>query len=637
MISITLPATVKVTDSFLKVPADQIAAGELSGIAIPGMQAYMALNRPTFFWNYSSAGREKFAALAQVQFLLVRRGDGNLVLLLPLISGNLRAFLRTDGESITLAWAGLAPAEKQADAELLAIFEGTDPYELVARGLKAVRDRLGTFRLREEKRSGEFVDYLGWCTWNAFYQDVTAEKVLAGLKSFADGGVRPGFIILDDGWLNHEEGFLIDLPPDPKKFPEGLAPVIRAAKRDYGVKMFGIWHAFEGHWRGLKPEGPLAKRYRTIANEGDISPWAPKLAPLYLIHPDDIARFYQEFHGYLRQQGVDFVKVDNQCAIEAFAKGKVGHVTTMQKYQQAFQGAMQVHFNGNAISCMSSGSDVAYNLLAASVFRNSDDYFPNRPESHGLHLQWNAMNALWTSQFSLPDWDMFWSAHPQGEFHAMSRAISGGPVYVSDEPAAHNFDILRKLITSDGRVLRSDRPALPSADSIFVDSTVEPKLLKLTNRTGDIGVLGLFNCRGTEGTIADSFCPADVHDLAGDEFIVRLHKAGTLSRVKRNERISVELPQFGCEIATLSPVLDGWIAPLGLLEKYNGPAAVLSCSITGESQCTAKVRDGGVVGFWCDGQPRVVAVSRESQIRYEDGLLRIETEPGEDLTIQITQ
>ena len=42
-----------------------------------------------------------------------------------------------------------------------------------------------------------------------------------------------------------------------------------------------------------------------------------------------------------------------------------------------------------------------------------------------------------------PDWDMFHSQHPAAELHALARAVSGGPVYVSDYPGKHNFDILR--------------------------------------------------------------------------------------------------------------------------------------------------------------------------------------------------
>jgi hypothetical protein len=41
---------------------------------------------------------------------------------------------------------------------------------------------------------------LGWCTWDAFYHDVSAQGIAAGLQSFNDAGVKPRWIIIDDGW-----------------------------------------------------------------------------------------------------------------------------------------------------------------------------------------------------------------------------------------------------------------------------------------------------------------------------------------------------------------------------------------------------------------------------------------------------
>ncbi|KAL2498755.1 putative galactinol--sucrose galactosyltransferase 1 [Abeliophyllum distichum] len=39
-----------------------------------------------------------------------------------------------------------------------------------------------------------------WCTWDAFYTNVTSEGVKQGLESFKKCGILPMFIIIDDGW-----------------------------------------------------------------------------------------------------------------------------------------------------------------------------------------------------------------------------------------------------------------------------------------------------------------------------------------------------------------------------------------------------------------------------------------------------
>jgi len=65
--------------------------------------------------------------------------------------------------------------------------------------------------------------------------------------------------------------------------------------------------------------------------------------------------------------------------------------------------------------------------------------------------------------------DMFHSRHPRAELHAAARAASGGPVYVSDAPGAHEGALLRRLVLPDGSVLRAALPARPTADTLFSD------------------------------------------------------------------------------------------------------------------------------------------------------------------------
>ncbi|KAI5421361.1 putative galactinol--sucrose galactosyltransferase 2, variant 2, partial [Lathyrus oleraceus] len=57
---------------------------------------------------------------------------------------------------------------------------------------------------REKKILPSFVDWFGWCTWDAFYTDVTAEGIEEGLKSLSEGGASPRFLIIDDGWQQIE-------------------------------------------------------------------------------------------------------------------------------------------------------------------------------------------------------------------------------------------------------------------------------------------------------------------------------------------------------------------------------------------------------------------------------------------------
>lgn len=100
----------------------------------------------------------------------------------------------------------------------------------------------------------------------------------------------------------------------------------------------------------------------------------------------------------------------------------------------------------------------------------------------GIHMVHCAYNSLWMGNFIHPDWDMFQSTHPCAEFHAASRAISGGPVYVSDCVGQHNFELLKKLVLPDGSILRCQHYALPTRDCLFEDPLHDGKtMLKIWN------------------------------------------------------------------------------------------------------------------------------------------------------------
>src|SRR5690606_24145598 len=94
---------------------------------------------------------------------------------------------------------------------------------------------------------------------------------------------------------------------------------------------------------------------------------------------------------------------------------------------------------------------------------------------------------------------MFQSGHEMGAFHAAGRAVGGCPVYVSDKPEEHDFNLLRKLVLSDGTTLRARAQGRPSPDCLFHDPRHEDVALKIFNFNTYGGVLGVFNARWVEG------------------------------------------------------------------------------------------------------------------------------------------
>ena len=62
--------------------------------------------------------------------------------------------------------------------------------------------------------------------------------------------------------------------------------------------------------------------------------------------------------------------------------------------------------------------------------------------------------------------------------------ISGGPVYVSDKPGHHDFPLLKRLVLSDGTLLRCSQVGRPTLDTLFEDVTRDERsLLKVGHRS----------------------------------------------------------------------------------------------------------------------------------------------------------
>ena len=606
------------TVAFVQLDRRQLKAGGAGGLGVVDMTMYCALVRHGMWWNHPEFGSVEQQLGDDVQYLLYRRSDGLYGLLLPLVDGDLRAYLCGESDGLRIGVQGAAPDGPPKRATVLAVAVGEDPHELSQRVVNAASAHLGTFRPRQAKPTPAFVEYLGWCTWDAFYREVDEKKVLRGLKGFQRGGVSPKFVIVDDGWQTVRDNMLESMDPDRKKFPEGLGRLICHARQQYGVEVFGVWTTLQGYWDGVHPKGAIDEAYRTVTNKAS-SPKGEEPTTRTFVHPQDVHRFYHDWYASLAAAGVNMTKVDSQSSLMAFTNGKFGQASAQRDYQWALQGASAVHMEGNLIHCMCNGSDVAYAMQNSTVWRNSDDYFPKAPESHARHVFYNAMNNLWTGTFSLPDWDMFWSQHPEGSFHAAARALSGGPVYVSDEPEKHDFDLLGKLCTSDGRVLRCPNPALPAADCLFTDCLHQPKLLKITNTAGEIGIVGAFHCAVTEPqedpdakpqpleAISDGVRADDVPGLSGTRFAAWLHKAGRLEVVRKRQKIDLKLDHQDWEIVTFSPIRRG-AAALGLIEKLNPAASVVSFQQREDAAWEAEIRDGGLMGFYLEDEPLEVHV-----------------------------
>jgi raffinose synthase len=271
------------------------------------------------------------------------------------------------------------------------------------------------------------------------------------------------------------------------------------------------------------------------------------------------------------------------------------------------------HFDGRLINCMSNAQETFYGSSDSTLLRTSMDFLPTRPESHGVHLYDNAQVGVWFGEFMQPDWDMFQSGHAWGAYHAAARAVSGGPVYVSDKPGEHDAEVIARLVCSDGSVLRCDAPGRPTLDVLFRDPTKEDVLLKIWNRSGRAGVVGVFNARvGKDGekgpVLSGTVSPLDVLGLEGERFAAFRHTAQTLETLGRNEATSVALAERGYEIFSFVPI-ERDFAAVGLANLANSHGAVRALTWDDERTVTVTLADGGLFVAYSPRRPTAVESS----------------------------
>ncbi|KAG6662520.1 hypothetical protein I3843_03G230900 [Carya illinoinensis] len=611
---------------------------------------FMACFRFKLWWMAQKMGDKGRDIPLETQFLLVETKDGSHVepddgneenqivytVFLPLIEGSFRACLQGNAQDKLELCLESGDSETKASSFTHSLFisSGTDPFGTITDAIGAVKSHLKTFRQRYEKKLPGIVDYFGWCTWDAFYQEVTQEDVEAGLSSLATGGTPPKFVIIDDGWQSvggdpqdgneseKEQQPLLRLTgiKENSKFQSiddptaGIKNIVNIAKEKHGLKYVYVWHAITGYWGGVRPGVKEMEQYGSTMKYPVVSKGVAENEPgwktdvlavqgLGLVNPMHVYKFYQELHSYLASAGIDGVKVDVQCILETLGAGLGGRVELTRQYHQALDASVSRNFPDNGcIACMSHNTDALYCSKQTAVVRASDDFYPRDSTSHTIHIAAVAFNSVFLGEFMQPDWDMFHSLHPAAEYHGSARAISGGPIYVSDAPGKHNFELLKKLVLPDGSILRARLPGRPTKDCLFTDPARDGvSLLKIWNMNKYTGVLGVYNCQGAAWNSAErkntfhqtnseaitgSIRGRDVHLIAEAAIDTHwngacafyCHNTGELITLPYNAAMPVSLKVLEQNIFTVTPIkvlLPGFnFAPVGLVDMFNAGGAI---------------------------------------------------------------
>jgi hypothetical protein len=514
------------------------------------------------------------------------------------------------GSGFSIALSAFQGGISKAEALAFILGRGEDPFELGDRLTGTALQALGApERHRKSKAYPEILDYLGWCSWDAFYQKVDESGLLAKAEEFAKLGLPVRWFMIDDGWLDTEAGRLRSFEAAPDKFPHGLAHAIDQLKNRYGLRWVGVWHTIAGYWEGVAENSAIGSA---------LSPYLHRtVSGTCVPHPDPALGFgfWHARHGFLQRQGVDFVKVDSQSSIRHLLKHERSVGAAAAGAHQALEASAALHFNGTIINCMGMASENVWHRPMSAVSRNSDDFMPKERRGFREHALQNAYNSYYHGSFYWGDWDMFWTINHDDKLSSVLRAVSGGPVYVSDALGATNPALLRPLIYDDGRLVRCDRTSSPTADCLTVDPRSAAAALKIWNTAGGAGVIAAFHIFEREEPIRSSVGAADIPELGGERVLVYEYFSKTLRRLDAGERLEFELDPETCKLFVLVPAAaDAGVVPIGAADKYAAPHAIVRQWRTGgRTHVIVRPNVSGAFAFWSDSTSITVTVDREEQ------------------------
>lgn len=681
-----------------------VPIGKLRGIR------FMSIFRFKVWWTTHWVGNSGTDVEHETQMMLLDRSDSGrpYVLLLPLIEGKFRASLQPgqDDHVDICVESGSSLVCSSSFRSCLYMHVGDDPFDVIKDAMRVIRVHLGTFKLLEEKNPPPIVDKFGWCTWDAFYLKVNPEGIHEGVKGLVKGGCPPALVLIDDGWqsINHDDDPITDqgglnrtaageqMPCRLIKFEEnykfkdyksprvghgkGMGAFVKDLKEEFkSVEHVYVWHALLGYWGGVRPNvkgmpqskvivPKLSKGLETTMEDLAVDKIVEN--GVGLVPPEDAFEFYDGLHSHLESVGIDGVKVDVIHLLEMLSEEYGGRVELAKSYYKALTASVRKHFKGNGvIASMEHCNDFMFlGTETISLGRVGDDFWCTDPKGvtngtfwlQGCHMVHCAYNSLWMGNFIHPDWDMFQSTHPCAEFHAASRAISGGPIYVSDSVGKHNFEVLKSLVLPDGSILRCQHYALPTRDCLFEDPLHDGKtMLKIWNLNKFTGVLGAFNCQGggwcRKSRINKSFsqysqtlnCLASPNDIEWAQgkspipidgvavFAVYGSKNKKVKLLKSSETLEISLEPFDYELLTVSPVtlLTGksvHFAPIGLVNMLNTGGAIQLLAFDEDEQLVrVGVKGCGEFRVFASVKPRICRLDGvDVDFEYDDFMVTVQ-------------
>lgn len=556
-------------------------------------------------------------------FAILQLEDGDWLVVLPIAGRKSLAWLAPDGNDVRVKIGTLGTDKVEEELPVLAWSRSEDVYVACRRVWELALDHPlvnGLGRMREHKSYPEIFRYLGWCSWEQYKREISSDVLVDAARRINDADLPIRFLLVDDGYFCHTDGAgamqnqLLRFGPNPETFPEGWDPLL-SEREESGIRWFGLWQNFNGYWGRIASENQLGG-----ALNGHLMD-VPAGGRLPRATMPDATAWYEAMLAVAREPGFDFVKVDNQAKNLLNYQGTDNAVRAAVCCSQAFERASAAQVDG-VINCMAHGPVSAFNTCLSAVTRCSEDYRVNDEWRAKAHLHNSYQNMLWLGPTVWGDHDMFHSSDTfAGRMMAVSKAVSGGPVYLSDDPDDFDPELVQPLCWEDGRLLRPSAPAVPLPRSVMTDPFEggEPYVVGAPLPNGAAAIVAYNLTEPTEpvsGRITAEDWRSALGRLDPDR---RSHRPeGTARRrasspedivlydwyahkaVLLEDGWDYELEGFEDRFVLLCRVRNGW-AVIGRTDKYLSPAGV-EVLYVGQEEIILRCREAGTVTLWREGK-----------------------------------
>lgn len=550
------------------------------------------------------------------QFILFQLSPERYLALLPMTSPDVYGQFYVENQKLILKTGNFGTDSVAGEIPLVVWAYGESPYAATHLVWQQVIDSgYVNADWRSNKEFPEMYAYLGWCSWE-FYKKTINEKILVDAVHTLEASAAPlRWMIVDDGYFDLARNLLNTLVPTKKKFPNGWKPITDLKNPDR-IKWMGIWRHSGGAMGGINPKHRME----------EMKPYLSKTRGKGLLpdgSPAAAKAFYEMYMRDAKESGFDFTKVDFQTKTFDLYRGTANPVRAMRANNEALEAAAH-KFNIPLLNCIAQPNINSLQTKYSALTRSSPDYNQKDKDKNKCNTYQSFANHLWMGQTVWGDLDMFHS-HDTRDVKpmAIARAISGGPVYISDEPSKIVSEVLVPFAYADGQLLRTAAPATLLPESFFIHPFRDDNVFRVLAPMEDgVAAIALFNFTESGHALSSGFTAKDYSHagellqpnnapwtVPADGLLV--YDRETQSVVELADGFSTEVANFDAKLFLLYPKDKGW-AVIGRSDKYL-PAAAVDVQSISQQQLSFTLKESGPLMIYSEfGAPKMQGASFRS-------------------------